>query len=220
LLIVSPICSAKVKNRLAAERVFGSGPILSGDDMKPAPPKLGMPAVPVVPGVFTPARSGLSAGVTNGMSRLPHHHAVQARLARAVMPARRPPTVPAPMLRAQLLQLKRSVIQLVSVAVAPTNAEIRFSADRTRHGDSDAEIKAHIIANWATKVLKTGPNLYRMPWGERASNGVIFFLNAHSITVTHAQSAADMAAQAALREQANAARAAAGGGTASASWRV
>jgi hypothetical protein len=179
-----------------------------------------MRVVPAVPGVFTPPRSSLSAGVANGMSPMQHHRAVQARLALAVMPAKSSPTVPAPMLRNKPLQLKRNVIQLVSVAVAPTDAEIQFSPHRTDHGHTDAEIKAHIQANWASKVLKSGLNQYRMPWGYGAPNGVIFYLNADSITVTHAQSADNMAEQAELRRQANAARAAAGGGPASGNWRV
>ena len=102
--------------------------------------------------------------------------------------------------------------------VPDANTGITRAYGFTNHGHSNAEIRAAIIAGWAARRRRVGGG-YSVSWGAGAPVGVIFYDNGNSLTVTHAQSGANIREQRRIREAAHAARRAAGGGSASASWR-
>jgi hypothetical protein len=110
-----------------------------------------------------------------------------------------------------------NVAQLRRAGQTPdANTDIRYGRYMTDHGHSDAEIRAAIIAGWAGRSRRGGG--YSVRWGR--PHGVLFYDNGTHLMVTHAQSAANIREQQRLRDEANAARSEAGGGAASANWRL
>ena len=142
--------------------------------------------------------------------------------------AKAPIRLPAPPVycpQRMLIQARTRVVQMaVAPVVAPVVAvrvagdpvtagtPIAFSAHCTNHGHTIAEVRAQLQAQWGNRTLRANGSR-SVSWGVGAPSGIIFWDNGASITITHAQSGANIAAQAALAA-ANAGRA-----DASANWR-
>lgn len=98
---------------------------------------------------------------------------------------------------------------------------IAFSRHCTNHGHTLAEVRTQLQAAWGARrrLASRAGTPSSVAWGVGAPSGIIFFDNGNAISVTHAQSGANIAAEEAARRAAAAARAA-GQGAASGNWRA
>lgn len=110
-----------------------------------------------------------------------------------------------------------NVAQLREVGDLPTNSQIRFSANMTPHGHTDAEIRAAVRARWNNRVERAD-GTFAINWGGAAS-GILFHDNRRNIVVFHAQSGASISQSRRATRARHAARAAMGRGPDDGPWR-
>lgn len=113
-----------------------------------------------------------------------------------------------------------SIVQMREKGEAITaETEIKIGQHTTDHGHTLEEIRAAIVAGWERRRHRSGDQ-YSVRWGEGAPEGVIFYDNGDGLTVTHAQSSANITASRAKTAKDAAEKKASGGGSESSSWRA
>jgi hypothetical protein len=89
----------------------------------------------------------------------------------------------------------------------------------TDHKHTDSEIRAQIVAQWGHRT-ELSDGKFSVSWGEGAPEGIIFWDNGDSVTITHAQSGANKRAGEAAEAKRRADLNRAGGGASSRDWRA